>query len=274
MQETTVPTTAPVKVGPDTYLIPNLAAAEPGTFVPVNSLVILGEEPIIVDTGAPVHREHWLEQVWGLVDPEDVRWVFLSHEDGDHTGSLDQVLDAAPNAKLVMNFFSTERLALERPVRIDRMMWREPGEHFDAGDRRLRLFLPPIFDGPATRGLYDEKTGVMWSVDTFAALSTGAVHFVDDLPKDLYEESFMFFNSLVSPWHQFLDPVRYNAHVDTIEAIKPRAIASAHGPILVGDQIHDAFDRVRALAGAPIIAPPGQAALDELLGAVITEPVA
>ena len=204
-----------MKVAPDTYLIPNLAAAEPGTYVPVNSLVILGEEPIIVDTGAPVHREHWLEKVYGLVDPEDIRWVFLSHEDGDHTGSLDQVLEAAPQATLVMNFFSTERLALERPVHLERMIWREPGEHFDAGDRRLHLVLPPIFDGPATRGLYDEKTGVLWAVDTFAALTTGAVHHVEDLPQDLYEESFLFFNSLVSPWHQFLDPVRYNRHVDT-----------------------------------------------------------
>ncbi|MET0143306.1 MAG: MBL fold metallo-hydrolase [Ilumatobacteraceae bacterium] len=274
MQPTTIPTTAPVKVAPDTYLIPNLAAAEPGTFVPVNSLVILGGQPIIVDTGAPVHREQWLDMVYSLVDPDDIRWVFLSHEDGDHTGSLDQVLDGAPHATLVMNMFSTERLALERPVHLDRMIWREPGETFDAGDRRLRLVLPPIFDGPATRGLFDEKTGVLWSVDTFAALTTGAVHHVEDLPKDLYEESFMFFNSLISPWHQFLDPVRYNRHVDTAEALKPRVIASAHGPILVGDAIHDAFDRVRTLAGAPIIAPPGQTALDEILAGIIEQPAA
>lgn len=274
MQDTPVPVTAPVKVAPDTYLIPNLAAAEPGTFVPVNSLVILGKEPVIVDTGAPVHREHWLEMVYSLVDPEDIRWVFLSHEDGDHTGGLDQILEAAPQAKLVMNFFSTERLALERPVHIERMIWREPGEHFDAGDRRFHLMLPPIFDGPATRGLYDSKTGVLWSVDTFAALTTGAVHRVDDLPRDLYEESFMFFNSLVSPWHQFLDPARYNRHVDTVEALKPAVVASAHGPILVGDQIHDAFDRVRTLAGEPRIAPPGQEALDAILAGVLEDPAA
>jgi flavorubredoxin len=274
MQATPVPTTAPVKVAADTYLIPNLAPAEPGTFVPVNSMVILGKEPIVVDTGAPVHREHWLEQVYGLVDPEDIRWVFLSHEDGDHTGALDQVLEAAPKATLVMNFFSTERLALERPVHVERMIWRDHGESFDTADRRLRLVLPPIFDGPATRGLYDEKTGVLWAVDSFAALTTGAVHHVDDLPKDLYEESFQLFNSMVSPWHQFLDPVRYNAHVDTIEALKPRAVATAHGPILVGDQIHDAFDRVRGLAGEPRVVPPGQEALDALLAATVTEPVA
>jgi len=274
MDNTDIPVTAPVKVAPDTYLIPNLADGGEGAFVPVNSLLILGEEPIVVDTGAPVHREHWLEQVYGLVDPEDIRWVFLSHEDGDHTGSLDEVLEAAPKAQLVMNFFSTERLALERPVDLTRMIWRDHGEHLDIADRRLRFVLPPIFDGPATRGLYDEKTGVLWAVDSFAALTPGAVHHVEDVPQDMYDESFLFFNSLISPWHQFLDPVRYNRHVDSIEALKPRAIASAHGPILVGDAIHDAFDRIRTLAGEPRIAPPGQEALDLILASVIQAPAA
>ena len=199
--------------------------------------------------------------------PDDIRWVFLSHEDGDHTGALDEVLEAAPNATLVMNFFSTERLALERPVDLQRMIWREPGDSFETGDRRLRLLLPPIFDGPATRGLFDERTGVLWAVDSFAAATTGAVHRVEDLPRELYDETFMLFNSLVSPWHQFLDPVKYDRHVDAVEALAPRVVVSAHGPVLVGDAIHDAFDRVRTLAGQPRIMGPGQELLDEILSA-------
>ena len=267
--QTTVPTTDPIEIAKDTFLIPNLAAAGPDMFLPVNSLLIRGEEPIIVDTGAPIHRELWLEKVFSLVDPEDVRWIFLSHDDGDHTGGLHDVLDACPQATLVTNFFAVERLALERPLPLQRMIWREPTEAFHAGDRRLRLVLPPIFDGPATRALYDEHTGVLWSVDSFAAGTTGAVHDVEDLPKDMYDETFQLFNSLVSPWHQWLDPVRYNRHVDTIETLKPRVVASAHGPLLRGTAIHDAFDRVRSLAGEPRIMPPDQSALDEILAAVV-----
>jgi flavorubredoxin len=267
--QTTVPITSPVTIAPDTFLIPNLAPAEPGTYVQVNSLLIRGEEPIIVDTGAPVHRDHWLEQVFSLVDPEDVRWVFLSHDDGDHTGSLHQVLDACPRATLVTNFFAMERLSLERPLPLQRMIWREPTESFDAGDRRLRLVVPPIFDGPTTRALYDERTGVLWAVDSFAALTTGAVHEVAEVPRDLYEDSFQLFNSLISPWHQWLDPVAYNRHVDTVEALRPEVVASAHGHVLRGGDIHDAFDRVRTLAGQPRITPPGQSALDELIATVI-----
>jgi flavorubredoxin len=260
----TVPLTDPVAIGPDTFLITNLAPAG-DAYVPVNSLVIRGAEPIVVDTGAPVHRARWLEQVFGLVDPEDIRWVFLSHEDGDHTGSLQDVLIAARNATLVQNAFGAERLALERTVPVHRSIWREPGEVFDAGDRRIRLFLPPIFDGPATRGLLDERTGTMWAVDAFGALTPGPVHHVDELPTDLYDETFTELNSLVSPWHQWLDVDRYRQHVDHIETLHPASIASAHGPILTGSAIPDAFDRIRRLAGQPRHVPASQSALDQLL---------
>ena len=72
-----VPTTSPYRVAADTWLIPNIVPAGPGAYLPVNSMLIRGAEPIVVDTGAPVHRDHWAEMVFGLVDPKDIRWVFL-----------------------------------------------------------------------------------------------------------------------------------------------------------------------------------------------------
>jgi flavorubredoxin len=268
-----VPVTQPVRVARETWLIPNLAAADPGTYVPVNSMLIRGAEPVIVDTGAPIHREHWLDQVFSLVEPDDVRWLFLSHDDGDHTGALHDVLALCRNATVVINAFGTERLALERPLPLERLRWIEPGGTFDAGDRRMRLVLPPIFDGPTTRGVIDESTGVLWAVDSFAALTTGAVHRREEVPDDLYDETFLLFNSLISPWHQWLDPVKYGGHVDSVAALRPSAVASAHGPILTGTQIDDAFERVRGLAGTPRLMLPEQPTLDEFVTAAISPDV-
>lgn len=153
---------------------------------------------------------------------------------------------------------------------MDRQRWLEPGEAFDAGDRRLRLVLPPIFDGPTTRGLLDERTGVLWAVDSFAALTTGAAYHRADVPDDLYDETFTLFNSLVSPWHQWLDPVRYGRHVNSVAGLGAHTVASAHGPILSGEAICDAFDRVRAMAGTPRVMGPGQQQLDELVAAALS----
>jgi flavorubredoxin len=265
-----VPATTPQEIAPETFLIPNLVPAGEGTYLAVNSLVIRGAQPIIVDTGAPVHREPWLEKVFSVVEPQDVRWLFLSHDDGDHTGGLLDVLERAPNATLVTNFFSVERLALEKPaLPLERMRWIEAGQSFDAGDRTIHLFRPPIFDGPTTRGVYDPTTAVAWVVDTFACLLPGAVHDIHDVPRELVDETLPMFNSMVSPWHQWLDRDAYRSHVDDVEALGILAAASAHGPVMTGDALHAAFDVVRGLAGRPNIPAPGQELLDELVSGIL-----
>jgi hypothetical protein len=59
-----VPVTVPHAIARDTWLIPNLAPAGDGLYLPVNSMVIRGRQPMIVDTGAPVHRAQWLEKAF------------------------------------------------------------------------------------------------------------------------------------------------------------------------------------------------------------------
>jgi hypothetical protein len=265
----TIPDLDPYRIARDTWLIPNLFPAG-DLNVPVNSMVIRGSEPVIVDTGAPVHRERWLEQVFSVVEPADVRWVFLSHDDPDHTGGLLDVLELCPDATLVTNFFSVERLALEKPaLPLHRLRWLEPGDRLDVGDRTLELFRPPVFDGPTTRGLHDPSTGTMWVVDTFACL---VPHWVDDLAAldpAFAEEQLLAMNSLVSPWHEWLDPVPYRRHVDAVESLGARTVASAHGPVVTGEALGAAFDVVRSLAGRPAIPGPGQELLDELLAGTL-----
>jgi len=264
-----LPRTEPVALAPETFLITNLYPAGPSVFLPVCSMLIRGAQPVIIDTGAPIHRELWLEQMFTLVDPEDVRWIFLSHDDGDHTGALYEVLERCPQATLIANFFTTERLALESGLPLDRMIWREQGDVIEIGDRRLRLIVPPIFDGPTTRGVLDESTGAMWAVDSFAAMTTGQGFACGDIPVDLYDETFSLLNSLISPWHQWLDPRRYDAHIASVQELEPSVVANAHGPVYRGTEIDTAFGRVREMAGAPLVPRPGQETLDEMLAATL-----
>src|SRR5207244_10933200 len=78
------PTTCfpPSRIAADTWVIHQVqpALGQP-LLVFLNSMLILGAEPMIVDTGTPANREQWLKDVFSLVDPNDVRWVFLSHDD-------------------------------------------------------------------------------------------------------------------------------------------------------------------------------------------------
>ena len=116
----------------------------------INSMVILGEQPVIVDTGTPANREQWLHDVFSLVEPEDVRWIYLSHDDVDHTGNLDQALTACTNAQLVCNWAMVERHTNCFDFPIARCRWTHDGDTFDVGDRTLHTLRPPVFDSPTT----------------------------------------------------------------------------------------------------------------------------
>jgi flavorubredoxin len=257
------------RLAPDTFLIRQLAGEgiKP-VAVYVNSLVITGREPIIVDCGPAIARDLWLDQALAVVEPADVRWIFLSHDDPDHTGSLLTLLDRCPKATLVTNWFTVERMSAEYLLPLDRLRWVNDGESFSAGDRSLIAVVPPTFDSPTTRGLFDTATGVYWASDSFSTPVTHEVSDVADMDPGFFRDGFLMFQRMLSPWHQWLDAGRYDGHLQRVQTLNAQVVASAHGPALRGDQIDAAFRLLVELPHLPPAEQPGQAELDLLVRAV------
>lgn len=255
----------PTEVAPDTFLVPTYAPEPSGALISAHTLLIRGAEPVIVDTGCSLAREGWLANLWSVVEPADVRWIFLSHDDHDHIGNLEPVLELCPQATLVANWSITSRLGGDVPLPLPRMRWLDGGDSFDAGDRTLHLVRPPLFDSPATRGLFDERTGVLWAVDSFGALVQGPVVEAEEADADLYDATFDALNAWNTPWLEWLDPARFAEHVRRSAELPVTAVASAHGPVLRGERIAAAFERTAGLAAQPVPPTPGQAMLDEVL---------
>jgi flavorubredoxin len=260
----------PLGVAEGTYLIrPLVWPAGSPSGIHVNSLVIEGTEPVIVDTGAALFRDEWADQVFGLVEPADVRWIFLSHDDPDHTGNLSLALDMCPAATVVTSWFAHQRMIGGHIVPPDRQRWIGDGEHFDTTDRRLVAVRPPVFDAPTTRGLYDTSTRVYWSSDAFGAPVTDVVDSVADLAPDDWDMASTTFSSLLSPWHTVADPVRFGCWVDRVAGLHPAAIVSAHGPVILEPLVDVALERMRRLPGTPAAVHPGQDVLDELIAMLV-----
>lgn len=259
----------PVQVASETFVIQQVqpALGQP-LFVYINSMVIRGKEPVIVDTGTPANREQWLKDAFALVEPEDVRWIFLSHDDVDHTGNLEQVMEACPNATLVCNWAMIERHTNCFNFPIDRCRWVMHGESLDVGDRTLHAVRPPVFDSPTTRGLFDPTTGVYWAVDTFATPLPDPQLAIADLDPDFWNEGmWLFALGAVSPWLTLLDPEKYGHYVDQVQNLDIKTIAACHTPVIEGAYIEKAFARIREL---PTIDPPmlpDQSVLEQIVAA-------
>lgn len=264
----------PTKVAADTWVIHSVqpALGQP-LFVYLNSMVILGAEPMIVDTGTIANREQWLQDVFSLVEPEDVRWIFLSHDDVDHTGNLEQAMEACPNARLVCSWAMVERHTNCFEFPLDRCRWVMDGESIDIGDRTLLALRPPVYDSPTTRGLFDPTTGLYWSSDTFATPVPDPAAGIADLDKEFWDFGLALFAlGAVSPWLSMVDPVKYGKFVDGVQDLDITTVAGCHTPVIEGPFIEQAFTRIRQLPSIDPPPLPDQSVLDQIVLATSVPP--
>jgi flavorubredoxin len=265
----------PTEVVPGTYVVHQVqhALGQPLS-VYGNSAVIDGDEPVLIDTGSRRGRRTWMADVFSLVDPKRVRWVFLSHDDADHVGNLDEVMESCPKATLVCSWAITERHTNAFDFPLERCLWLDDGASFDAGDRQLTLVRPPLYDSPTTRGLFDGKTGVYWAVDCFATPVPGGLG-AQALASDVAEldDAFwtggmtMFMFNALSPWLRLVDRDRFAGQVQRLSELDISAIISAHSPVITGSKIAEVLAKTRQLPDADCPPPPDQSVLDCILAA-------
>jgi flavorubredoxin len=258
----------PYRIACDTWIVPQLEPAGPGTLVSINSMVITAAEPVIVDTGCAINRARWIDQVFSIVEPADVRWIFLSHGDRDHIGNVNALLEACPKATLLSTYWGVIYSIPDGVPPLHRMRWVNDGETFHAGDRTLHAICPPTWDGANTRGLFDPTTGVYWVADSFASFITHPITNAAELDHDFWVDSFLRENRLAVGWHSLLDPTKFDAHVDLSARLRPSVIASAHGPVLTGSYVEEGYHMTRQLARLDPVDQPGQAVLDQMVAAI------
>lgn len=242
--------------------------------LPINAFVLHSQQPVLVDTGRPMAKGEFIDAVASAIAPEDIRWIWLTHPDRDHMGSLFDLLDAAPQAKLVTTFFAVGYLTVEFAVPFDRVHLLNAGQALDVGDRKLHAFRPPLFDSPMTVGFYDDKTGTCFSSDCFGAPmpspEAAMVDDVADVKPDDVRAAQLLWAAADSPWVLNVDPVKFAATYEHLRSWDPQRIFSTHLP-----PAHGQLDTMlEMLAQAPQAAPfvqPDQADLEQLLAQAIPD---
>lgn len=239
--------------------------------VPINSFVIKGSEPILVDTGSVVESEAFMTTLRSVIDPTDLKWVWVTHTDFDHIGGLHRLLAENPKLRLITTFLGVGIMSLSAPLPMDRVYLLNPGERLTVGDRTLTAIRPPAFDNPSTTGFYDNKSGVFFSSDCFGALlSTVPQNAAELSDKDLREGQ-VFWATLDAPWLHKVDRGAFAKELDGIRKIAPKMVLSSHLPAAPGDMIERLLASLSAAPTAQPFVGPNQAALEQMLKKM-TEP--
>jgi hypothetical protein len=236
--------------------------------VPINAFVLHGTEPVLVDTGTMVQREEFMAALRSVIDPSELRWIWLTHTDFDHIGSLHQLLDENPRLTVITTFLAVGIMGLTAPLPMERVHLLNPGQTITVGDRSLTAVKPPVFDNPVTTGFYDDRSGALFSADCFGALLADVPQRAEDLSEEALLEGQVFWAMADSPWLCKVDRGLFARDLDAVRAFEPSAVLSSHLPAASGSSLERMLANLEtAPASSPFVGP-DQAALEQMLASM------
>lgn len=232
--------------------------------VPVNAFVIKAKEPVLVDAGLVHESDEFMDKLRSVIDPQDLKWVWITHTDQDHIGSLHRLLEEAPQVRVITTFLGVGKMSLSAPLPMDRVHLLNPGQSINVGDRQLTAVRPPSFDAPETTGLFDDKSKVFFSSDCFGAILSSTEEDASMIGEKELAEAQTIWATIDSPWLHSVDKAVFGKALSDIRDMAPRAVLSNHLPPASG-MVDQLLNTLRRAPGATPFTGPDQAALEAML---------
>jgi len=249
------------RVGTDTDLLPCYVPLPGLGVLPVNAFLIRAREPVLVDTGIAALRDGFLRALRALIDPAELRWIWLTHADADHVGNLAAVLAEAPRARVVTNYLGVGKLGLQL-LPLERTYLVNPGQALDVGDRRLLAHRPPVYDAPETMAVFDTGTRHLFSSDCFGAVMARPAETASAIAARELHDGLALWTRIDAPWLAAVGRDRLATACRPLRDLAPRLILGSHLPPAVGldDALYAGLDA--ACEAEPFVGP-DQAALEQ-----------
>lgn len=239
--------------------------------LPINAYVLRAEEPVLIDTGVGVDQADFVDAVSSIIDLPALKWVWLTHDDADHTGNIARIFELAPNARLVTNAFSAMRMATWWQVPLDRVHAIRPGDTVDLGDRTLRAVPPPVYDSPLSIGAVDESTGALFSVDAFGALLPEPTENVADVPPEALAGGMVGWALSDSPWVHMVDRQQFSGALDRVRNLQPTHVFSSHLPAASGSSLDHFLGVLESVPDAEPFVPPNAEEFGHIISALTAQ---
>ena len=259
---------APYQGSSDVHVFPaNLSIPGVGV-LPINAFLLMAEEPVLVDTGIGFDSPEFLDAVSSIVPLDEIKWVWLTHDDADHTGSIQRVMELAPNARLVTHAMSALRMSSWWDVPLHRVHAIRFGDELHVGDRTLTAVAPPLFDNPMSTGLLDQSTGALFTVDAFGALLPEATQSASDVPPEALAGGMVGWATSDSPWVHITDRAKFGEVLERVRAIAPSRIFSSHLPAADGSSMDEFIKILEMVPDAEAFAPPNAEQFGQMIEAM------
>jgi len=201
-----------------------------------NAYLVRGsEKTVLIDTVDPPMVNELLEQ---LKDVSQLDYVISLHSEQDHSGTIPQVLEKYPNAKLITTPKAKGMLMdlLQIPEAFFTPV--EDGETLSLGDKTLTFIHTPWVHWPEIMVAYLKEDGILFSCDFFGShIATTDLYVTDE--GRVYEAAKRYFAEIMMPFRNVI-----KKNLEKLESYEIRMIVPSHGqlyqkPALIMDAYQD-----------------------------------
>jgi len=183
------------------------------------------EKNALIDTIEP-RMMHVLLGNLSRLGVKKLDYVISNHAEQDHSGSLPKILEIYPEAKLVTNARAKPILQDLLLLPDERFLIIEDGGTISLGNWTLEFMMFPWVHWPETMFTFLREERILFSGDLFGSHYAASEVFASAHDEALSEGAKRYFAEIMYPFRQNIA-----SGFEKILALKPRMIASTHGPV-------------------------------------------
>jgi flavorubredoxin/flavin reductase (DIM6/NTAB) family NADH-FMN oxidoreductase RutF len=192
-----------------------------------NSFIIRGEQTALVDTSHEKFRQLYFDTLTGLINPQEIDYLIISHTEPDHSGLVKDLLQMAPDITVVASKVAIQFLEdlVHQPFK--RKIVKN-GDRLDLGNgHEFEFVIAPNLHWPDTIFSFDHKTQILYTCDAFGMHYCSESTYDEDLAA--IEADFKYYyECLMGPnSRSVLSALKRMGELPGV-----KTVATGHGPLL------------------------------------------
>ncbi len=211
----------------DRILFDELVSLPEGTSY--NTYLIKGsEKTALIDTVEPHKKEEFFRNLEEL-GVGRIDYVVSNHAEQDHSGTIPDVLERFPEAKVVTNKKCKTMLIdlLHLPEEVFQVI--DEGEELSLGDKTLQFFMAPWVHWPESMFTWLKEDRILFTCDFLGSHIATSELFdtTDENRAKVYLETKRYYAEIMMPFRNFI-----KKHLALIDKLQPEIIAPSHGVVI------------------------------------------
>lgn len=188
-----------------------------------NSFLINDEKVAIIDTVKNGYYSEFKKNITDTIGDKKVDYIVVHHTELDHSGSLINLIEDYPEAKIVGSKVTLKYL---KNILNREFNGIEAKDDLSLGKNTLKFIIAPNLHWPDTMFTYVKEAKILFSCDFTGCHYSPKGKMTDSFGEDYFVEMKYYYDCIMGPFKKFV-----NMGLEKIKDLDIEMIGTSHGPV-------------------------------------------